>query len=182
MESVRLIGGILQGTPWWVYALLALLVYLGLQATRPRAVAWRRALVTPAVFILWGLTGLLPRIGGAPLLALDWLAAAALAGGLALTTVRLDLAVDRERGVARLPGSAVPLLRNLAIFAAKYGLAVALARHLADPATLAIWDVAVSGAATGWFLGWVARFGLAWRTAPGATLAVPEATAVGGRP
>jgi len=182
MDSIRLIGGILQGTPWWVYALLGLLVYLGAQALRPRVVAWRRVLVTPAIFILWGLTGLLPRIGGAPLLALDWLAAAALAGGLALTTVRLDLAVDRERGVALIPGSAVPLLRNLAIFAAKCGLAVALARHLAEPATLAISDVAVSGAATGWFLGWLARLGLAWRAAPDACLTEAEAAAIGGRP
>ena len=32
MGSIRLIGSILEGSPWWVYKLLALPVYLGLQA------------------------------------------------------------------------------------------------------------------------------------------------------
>ena len=32
-------AAILQGTPWWVYLVLGLLVWLGLRATRPRLVS-----------------------------------------------------------------------------------------------------------------------------------------------
>ena len=41
------VGAIMAGIPIWVYPLFALLVYLGLQATRPREVALPRLLPPP---------------------------------------------------------------------------------------------------------------------------------------
>jgi hypothetical protein len=83
---------------------------------------------------------------------------------IAWTTTRLDgVRIDRARQRVSLPGSALPLIRNLLIFSAKYGLAVAVAIAPASRASLAFWDVAVSGASAGYFLSWLARFVSAYR-------------------
>src|SRR5260370_3911673 len=52
---------ILSGSPWWVYGLLALLIWLGLQAARPRTVSLSRVLISPALFIGWGIVHLMLR-------------------------------------------------------------------------------------------------------------------------
>ncbi len=166
------IVAILRNTPWWVYPVLGLLVVLGLQATRPRTVSLLRVLIIPAVFIGWGALNLASQITVQPLLAAAWLASAAGGGTLALLTTRLgDLVVDRRRGLVRLRGSRLPLARNLAIFATKYGLAVAAAIAPLARNGFAFWDTGVSGAAAGYFLGWLACFAVVYRSAPSAELA-----------
>jgi hypothetical protein len=89
---------------------------------------------------------------------------AGLGAALAFMATSFETArIDRSRGLVHLPGSPVPLLRNMTIFALKYGLAVAAATALAEPGTLAAPDAAVSGASAGYFLGWLARFALVCR-------------------
>jgi hypothetical protein len=167
---------ILEGTPLWVFAVFALLLWLGLQALRPRIVQTWRVFLTPAVFIAWGLATLAVNLAGAPMLVLDWLLAAGVGGALAMMTVRLPgLGVDRERGLVRLPASRLPLIRNMLIFGAKYVIAVAVARHPEWRAALAPWDIAVSGLALGYFLGWSLRFARAHRRAAGTDLAARSA-------
>lgn len=168
---------ILVNTPWWVFLLFALLVWLGGQALRPRTLSLRRVFITPGIFILWGVVALAGRVAGAPLLLADWLVLAAIGGALAVATVRLGgLGVDRRQGLVHFPGSVLPLLRNVAIFAAKYALAVALTFHPASRVGLSVADVAVSGLSAGYFLGWVARFVLAWRRAPDSDLSAVAPT------
>ncbi len=163
---------VLQGTPWWAYPLLVLLIALGLQATRPRVAGLTRVLITPSLFIAWGIASLAMKASGAPLLLLDWLAAAGGGAAMALLTSRLDeIGVDRARGLLRLPGSWLPLVRNVLIFAAKYGIAVAAARRLETNAHLVLWDIAVSGASAGYFLGWLARLTWHYRSTPSIALA-----------
>jgi len=165
------IGAIIQGTPAWVYPLLGLLLYLGLQATRPRSIGLTRAFITPAIFIAWGLISLFARPTLSPALILDWLLTAGAFGSLAFLTTRVaNLRFDHIRRLVSLPGSWLPLVRNLLIFIAKYGLAVAVATHPAARDQLALWDVAVSGASTGYFLGWLARFAAAYRRMPSPVL------------
>jgi hypothetical protein len=67
---------ILGGTPWWVWALLLILVWLGLQAARPRAVRLQRMFIVPAIFIVWGLVSLTTRPTFSEAIALAWAAAA----------------------------------------------------------------------------------------------------------
>jgi hypothetical protein len=149
---------ILAGTPWWVFLLLALLIGLGVQALRPRRVGLRRVFITPGLFIGWGLVALAATAQAMPLVLPAWAAAAAIGGALALATTRLSpLRIDRDRGQIELPGSAAPLARNMIIFLAKYGLAVAMATHPAA-AQLHLWDMAVSGMGAGYFAGWTFRF------------------------
>ena len=160
------IGAILHGTPAWVLVLFAALLALGVQALRTRSVAPWRLLVVPALFIGWGLVTLALRAAAAPAFAAAW-------GGAALAGIAIgwlsagENAVRFDRANARVTalGSPTTLIRNLAIFAAKYGLAVAMARvpeHL--PALLA-WDSGVSGLAAGYFVGWLLRVFAQYRAA-----------------
>ena len=165
------IGSILHDTPAWVFVLFAVLMVFGVQALRTRSVAPWRLLVVPAVFIGWGLATFALRAAASPVFAAAW-GGAALAGIAMgwLTTSASALRFDLANARVTTPGSPATLIRNLTIFAAKYGLAVAVARapeHL--PALLA-WDSGVSGLAAGYFIGWLLRLFAQYRSARAARL------------
>jgi len=153
---------ILLHTPWWVFALFALVLWFGLQALRPRVLPAWRLLIIPAVFISWGFASLLAR--ASPWLMADWLLAAAVGGLLARLSARTGEVRISEAGV-EVPGSALPLIRNMAIFAAKYTLTAAIAIAPAHRADFAAWGGAVSGISAGYVLAWLAGFALAYRHA-----------------
>ncbi|HUA56971.1 MAG TPA: DUF6622 family protein [Candidatus Sulfotelmatobacter sp.] len=154
---MAVILAILQHTPWWVWLLLGALTALGLQASRPRRIRVVRALATPLVFVGWGLVSLAAHLTLGVLAA--WLVAAAVGSALGLTTTHLDgMRADSAQGLVALPGSWLPLARNLAIFAARYVLAVAAARMPAAHDQLVLWDLAVSGLSAGYFIGWLTVF------------------------
>jgi hypothetical protein len=146
----------LSNVPWWVFPLLALLVWRGWHASKSRTVPIRAIFIGPAIFIGWGIANLVTRALAAPNLAAVWFAAAALGALLALTTVRLAVQADRTKGLVRLPGSWWPLTRYLAIFCAKFVLAAWSAIAPAMRPELAYWDVGVSGLSAGYFIGWLA--------------------------
>jgi len=155
---------IIQHTPLWAFALLALLVFLGVQALRPRDVPLWRLLLVPAAFIVWGVTSLLGRASAAPLLGVDWLATAAIGIAIGWGMTRLEgVHIDHADARVRVPGSPVPLVRNLAIFLAKYCLTAAMAVAPALQATLSPWDIGISGLSAGYFIGWLVRFALKYR-------------------
>ncbi|QWP77748.1 hypothetical protein J5226_04855 [Lysobacter sp. K5869] len=163
---------LLQGTPLWVYAIFAVLLYLGLRRLRSGVQSLARVWAVPAVFIAWGLFGLAAH-AGAPLETLARWFVGALAGG-ALGYGSLDpaaLAFDHQRRLVRQPGSALPLLRNLGIFGAHYVLQViaAIQPQLHDSALG--WDLVVSGFSAGYFAGWAVRFLAGQRRAPQTDLA-----------
>ena len=164
--------GILRHTPIWVFVLLALLVLLGLQATRPRVVPLRRAVIAPLVFVGWGVAGLLLKVQAQPTLLAVWLVG--LGGGalFAHLIARDDQrTIDRTRGVVTLPGSWRPLLRYLAIFAVRYAFAVAIAMAApAERAMLVVWDIGVAGLISGTFLAGLVGLLVRWRRTP-----LPEA-------
>ena len=157
---------LLQNTPAWVFAVFALLIVLGVQALRPRVVPVWRLLAIPLAVSAWGLVTLATRALEAPVLLVAWLIAGAAGLLLAWRTQRLDrLGIDREHGVVSVPGSRTPLLRNLGIFAVKYVLTAAIAISPAHRDSLLLWNFALSGLMAGYFLSWLARFALAYRTA-----------------
>lgn len=159
--------GMIQHTPIWVFVVLAVLVFMGIQATRPRTVRLLRLLITPAIFITWGIISLTSKHAFTALLATDWLVTAAVGIAIAGALVRFPtLRADRSRQIVQVPGSILPLIRSVGIFVAKYGLAVAAAVAPQAADSIAFWDVAVSGLCVGYFLGWVARLAMAYRRAP----------------
>lgn len=155
---------IVTHTPPWVLLVLALLVFLGVQALRPRTVPLARVFITPAVFIGWGLFSLAAAAKVAPTVLPAAAIAAVLGVGLALLAVRLE-ALRAAPGSVTLPGSALPLVRNLTIFIAKFVIAVAMAIRPDWHAALLLADAAVSGAALGYFAGWTLRLLAAYRRA-----------------
>jgi hypothetical protein len=103
--------------------------------------------------IVWGLSRIgLRHDNQWPLLA--WLAAAVVMAPLAFLTGPRLLAVDRGKGLVTRAGSALPLIRNVTVFALQYGVAVMAALQLDGDAAVSIVGRAVSGATAGYFLGW----------------------------
>ncbi len=144
---------VLQGTPVWVWAVLALIVWRGVGRLRTQDRALGRLAILPALFLLWGLTGLWQQ-AGAPVALLMWLVAAS-AG--AWFGVRAANRLEIRDGKVRQPGSIVPLLFLLGIFALKYVLTVA---SIVDHAHALEWQqlgLAVSGACGGYFASWWLR-------------------------
>lgn len=152
---------ILAHTPWWAWALCALLVARGLPALRTRSVPVARVLIVPAVFMAWGIGSLVVRSAGSPMLAVAWFGCALAGVAIGWQTTRLKgVRVDRAAGRVTLPGSVVPLVRNLSIFAVKYALGVAAALAPAWRGDIALWSIGVSGLSAGYFAAWVMRLAM----------------------
>ncbi|MBK1616041.1 hypothetical protein CKO44_21540 [Rubrivivax gelatinosus] len=119
---------ILQHTPRWVFVLLALLVWLGLRASRPHSASLRRCVAAPLALAVVSLLGSIDAFGARPLALLAW--ALALAAAVGLQQRRVDTSrvqFSAETGRFELPGSWLPLVLMLAIFAVKFAAGVTLA-------------------------------------------------------
>ncbi|QQQ01479.1 DUF6622 family protein [Lysobacter enzymogenes] len=163
---------LLQATPTWVFVLFAVLLALGLRRLRTGVQSLARVWAVPAIFIAWGLYGLVVHLGAAPTNLLHWIAGAAVGGVLGLWSLDpAALAFDHQRRLVRQPGSALPLLRNLGIFGAHYLLQVFAATHPQLRDSAMGWDLVVSGFSAGYFVGWAARFLAGQRRAPQTDLA-----------
>lgn len=156
---------ILQGTPVWVYALFVVLAWLGARRLRPQTLPLARVWAVPAIFVIWGLAGLLGH-RAAPVQTLMFWPLGAVVGALLGTWLTVPLQVDRGRRLVRQPGSVLPMLRNLGLFGAHYVLQVAMAVRPQWRDALLGWDLAVSGFSVGYFVTWSLRFVQALRRAP----------------
>ena len=146
---------IIAHVPLWVWPLLLYVMTMTLRATRERTVGLARLLAIPALFIVWGVSGLLMRQSIGLGLGLDWLVMAAIGAGLASCVGRpAVLAVDRERRQVTLAGSWAPFVRVTAIIAARFALGVTMAVRPDLRGALAWADAAVSGFSVGYFLFW----------------------------
>src|SRR5262249_2624292 len=113
---------ILTHTPIWAFVLLAFLLWQGIKTMRPRTVTIVRAVIVPAVFFVLALSRLLSRQDFAgPLVA--WLGAAAVLLVVGLLTAR-PFELDHATGAIKRPGSVMPLIRNITVFALQYTVAV----------------------------------------------------------
>jgi hypothetical protein len=155
-----MIIAILQGTPVWVWVLLAALVALGLWQGRDRSVAPSRLLLLPLALLVLGLWTVLPswraQPTGAGVWLATWLAGAAAGRWLPL---RAGATWDAATQRLRLPGSRLPLVVILAVFSLRYGAGVTAAIHpaLAGSAGF-VWTLAgVSGCISGLLLGHTLR-------------------------
>lgn len=148
---MRFAYNVLTHTPLWVFPLFTYLVWQGIRAMRPRTTRLSRALIVPAVFIVWGVSRLGLRLDSVwPLVA--WITAV-----LALTPVGFltprPFELDHATGEIRRPGSVFPLIRNVTVFALQYTVAVIAAVDPDGRTAAAIFGRAVSGATAGYFIG-----------------------------
>jgi hypothetical protein len=169
---MNVVWAILSGTPWWAFALLAVLLGVGIQQLRPRAVPVSRIALVPAMFLAWGLIALWTRATMAAGIVPAWLVALIVGACLGWATTRVDgLRADPRHGLIHLPGSWTILVASSAVFAAKYALAVSAAMNPEWRAATAVADVAVSGLGAGYFLARLARTLRFYRNSPSANLA-----------
>jgi hypothetical protein len=143
---------VLIHTPLWVFPLLAYLVWQGIKAMRPRTTSIGRSLIVPSVFIVWGASGLLLRRYDTMWPLVSWIAAALTLMPIGLLTAR-PLEIDAATGEITRPGSVVPLIRNVTVFALQYTVAVIAAVDPGDRTIAAVIGRAISGATTGYFVG-----------------------------
>jgi hypothetical protein len=155
MTTTAFIIEIVRGTPRWVWALLALVLYLGYTSTKDRTIDVRRLLIMPLAMVGVSLSSVIA--GNISVeAATAWfvaLALAAAAGG------RLGLASGAEPGeqpmTVRLPGEWLSLVLIILMFASRYAFAVTIAiapRLAAEPAFVIVQN-AVIGGLGGLFLG-----------------------------
>ena len=147
---------ILRFTPPWVWGLLAALLLLGWQQSRPRSVARAQLMVLPLALLALGLWSVLPAVRALPLILLVWLFTGAL-------SFALGQRVFSTRGAAwqpqlsrlQLPGSWLPMLMILCIFMLKYGLGVfqAMQPGVASQPGFQFSAATLSGALSGLLLG-----------------------------
>lgn len=159
------LSNVISGTPAWVFVLLAYLLWVGTNGLKDRVRPFVKLWITPCLFILWGLLGLFERPGEFSTVFMHWLIAAVIGGALGIA-VRTPVRVDRDRKLVWLPGSILPLLRVLLIFGAHYLLNVAAALQPAMQDRYMSWDIYVSGASAGYFIGWAISFMQSYKRAP----------------
>jgi hypothetical protein len=160
---------IIARTPWWVWLLFLFLLWIGVRALRPAVTPFWRLAILPAVFLAWGLQGLLTRYPIGAFSLGVWLAAVAIGIAFGLLLVaRIQLRADRAHGLVWLPGGATTLVLILSVFAARYTFGVLQGMTpaiISDPRFL-VADVGVAGLVSGIFLGRLIGLWRKYRMAP----------------
>ena len=141
-------------TPKWVFAVFALLIWLGAKQMLTHNVGLNRVTLMPVIMGALSLYGVISVFGDAVGALLGW--AVAVAAMLALLLQRPLPATTRYDAAARrfhLAGSPVPLMLMMGIFLTKYLVAIALAMHpeLKLQPTFAVLLPMLYGAFTGVF-------------------------------
>lgn len=118
-------GLVVAATPWWAYAVLVLLVVLGVRRLKSRARRPLLAFLAPSAFFVWGLFNLASYaqahsavVGGAALLGclgLGW------ASARAFSSERIEPLDD---GRFLFHGTPEPLATYIVVFATRFGLEV----------------------------------------------------------
>jgi hypothetical protein len=148
------LASFLLAAPKWPYLVFAMIVWFGVRAFKPRSTPiWRMAMI-PAVFIAWGTASLLLRANMSGFAILEWIVAAAAGTWAGWYSCRsANIQVDPMRGMVTFPGSVLPLIRYILIFAVKYALAVTYALRQDFRVEVGLVNILFSGAFAGYFAG-----------------------------
>jgi uncharacterized membrane protein (DUF2068 family) len=121
---------IVQHAPRWVWFLLAALLALGVSLSFPRRMSLRRAIVVPVAMVTLSLAGVVSAFAHTPLALVAW--ALGIAAALAATrALGLWRGIAWSAADARLvvPGSWLPLLMIVTLFAIKFCVGALLAMN-----------------------------------------------------
>jgi hypothetical protein len=121
---------ILSNTPLWVFGLFFALLALGVLHMRPRQAKLRRVIISPVVFLVLSLVGVMTAFGFAAEPLCAWLA------GYLLTAYVVKQAssnagnrFDSETKTFHIEGAVLPLVLMLSIFAIKYFVGASTGMH-----------------------------------------------------
>ncbi|WP_198970896.1 DUF6622 family protein [Xylophilus sp. ASV27] len=143
-------------TPTWVFAVFALLLWLGLSQRVARTASLQRTTLLPLAMLGFSCWGVLSAFGVSAPDLLCWLAAGALtAFAVSRTPLHDQTRYDPARRSFHLPGSYVPLALMMGIFLTKYAVGATLALHpgRARDALFALAVCTLYGAFSGIFAG-----------------------------
>ncbi|MCV2354940.1 hypothetical protein LNV09_12320 [Paucibacter sp. B2R-40] len=150
------ISDIFSHIPAFVWAILALILVMGLLQSRDQWMARRRLMGVPTIWLAYGIWGVVSSFGYSATAVLPWVL-----GLLAsLSVVRRSgwptgSRFDSARGQFFVPGSWLPLVLMMGIFLAKFAVGMSAAMHpdlLGRPEFMATFS-ATFGAFGGAFLG-----------------------------
>lgn len=159
VHQPQALGQIIRQTPYWVWGLLAALVWLGASQLVDRTARLVRVVIMPVAMTGFSLYGLASAFGGAGHTSATvgaWMAAAAAAASLALwfqPTAPAGTRYDSASRCFELPGSAMPLALIMGIFLTKYlvGVELAMQPALARDASFALQIATLYGVFNGLF-------------------------------
>jgi hypothetical protein len=125
MTAFDYIGLVLSETPWWAFAVLALLIVLGVRRLKSRVRSLGTAFVVPAVFFLWSLVNVAAYSQAhSPLVASLTLFGLAATGWASTRLYSSETAALQGDGRFLFRGTPEPLITYMAIFAIRFGLEV----------------------------------------------------------
>lgn len=156
---------IITRTPVWVWALLALLIWLGYQQTKSHTIGLRRVVIIPVILTGLSIYGTLSAFGISREVMLTWLASASLPVVFIMQLpLPADNRFDSQTRSLHVMGSWVPLALMMGIFANKYVVGATLGLHpeFAQNTNFALTFSALYGAFSGVFIGRAVRL---WRLA-----------------
>jgi hypothetical protein len=121
---------ILQHTPVWVWTMLAVLTAFGLSQVRDRQVGLARVTVVPLVLVALSAGGVLSAFGHSAIAVSAWFVG--IAGSLVFARKLIaarGASWSAQTSTLHVPGSWLPLVLMLGLFAIKYFAGVSLALH-----------------------------------------------------
>lgn len=150
---------ILIRTPFYVWIILAALIYRGYVSSKDREVAFWKLLIIPAVMPLLTVPALALKFGPGGRAIAIWAAAAGIATLLTWQLSRGKVSAAEQSGNVLVRGSWLPLVAMMAVFFSKYAFNVLLAINpLAHHDTLfAVVFCSLFGVFNGIFFGWTVR-------------------------
>lgn len=160
-----MITQIITRTPVWVWALLALLIWLGYQQTKPQILGLPRIIIIPVVLTGLSIYSTLSAFGISPEVIVTWLTAAALSVFIVLQRpLAAGNKFDSHSRRLHVMGSFVPLALMMGIFVTKYVVGVTLNLHpeFTQNTNFALRFSALYGVFSGIFMGRAVRL---WRHA-----------------
>ncbi|VVE64279.1 hypothetical protein PAN31117_01530 [Pandoraea anapnoica] len=160
----------LSHVPVWVWGLLVALIALGVLATRPRQKTVWQALTMPLAMTAFSIFGVVSTFATNVPALIAWCSAVVITFALrAALGWWGNVRWDPETRRVHLPGSWLPLVWMLSIFAAKFTVAVAVAIHpeLMTHGGFSAWVCLMYGTFSGIFLGRMLAIGRAVRRGRG---------------
>lgn len=156
------ITSVLFQTPWWVYAIFALLVVRGVQSLQAHTAPLMRLLIVPLIFVAWSLYSIRLRHGLSINSLSVWLLFAIMGALFGMVFLYQRITVDKKNMQVHIPGSVYPLIFYMFFFAIKYGIAFIQTTAPQTYHDLSLWiiDLSASGFISGIFIG---RFIHIWR-------------------
>lgn len=146
----------LSGTPWWVYALFAFLIYTGIKARIPSTMPVKKLFIFPAIFIIWSICSLFSKVVDSHIQKiLIWVALGVVGYFIGLRIIKsANVQVDRINSRITIPGSGwMMLVVLMGIFFVKYYFGYSYSTNPAAKIYLLPIDLGFSGLVTGVFWG-----------------------------